>query len=473
MNAQQPLDIISDTMALTSLHNTKNIILMAGEMVGRFDEAAFRSAVRATSAEFPELVSVLGETRNGFRFHLFREHLPGLEIPVFVADIGNPTGSGRGFDSLLLHLAPRLDRDWNLWQEPPIEIHVIRASKEQFILAFMIHHAVADAAMALRIITEIVVRYHSICKKEKPTCLSIPHVFSTSRKRRDRTPGKFRWKQFLSQLWRDLVYRKQEPQKPHGTGDKKDTREWHVKRVLSPEDTSVILRSFAQGETHFVDHLVAGANMSLDRWNGDRGIPPGLITTVVTVNMRERFGGADEQNYSSAIFFRSNRGERENHEALARSIAQARKRQLSRRVDLSVRKSISRAARFFSLFPFGIRRRIAHRFMQHQRYSLAVGFLGVVWPEFKGEAMGDGSCLVKLGDADIIEVHGTGYKLAGNAAMNLYAYIYRRRLNLVLASPAAVMNGQECEDFMEVLVRTISNAARLSQRSVGDLESAA
>jgi hypothetical protein len=111
--------------------------------------------------------------------------------------------------------------------------------------------------------------------------------------------------------------------------------------------------------------------------------------------------------------------------------------------------------------------------MQHQRYSFAVGFLGVVWPEFKDGAMGEDSCLVKLGDADIIDVHGTGYKLAGNAALNLYAYIYRRRLHLVLAVPAAVMTGQECEDFMELLVQTISDAARLSQRSEGHLASAA
>jgi len=267
------------------------------------------------------------------------------------------------------------------------------------------------------------------------------------------------------------VYRKQKPEQPRGTGNKKDQREWHVKRVLSVEETDRILKSFSQGEAHFVDNLVACANMALDTWNATRNIAPGLITTAVTVNMRERFGGANEKNYSSLIFFRSNPSERENCAALASLLAQARKRQMSKRVDLSVRKSMARAARFFSIFPFWIRRRIAHKFMQHQRYSFAVGFLGVVWPEFKGEAMGEDSCLVKLGDSHIIDVHGTGYKLAGNASVNVYAYIYRRQLHLVLASSAAVLSERECDGFMEVLVKGISDAAHLSQGSVRELRS--
>jgi len=473
MPEQQPLDIISDTMALTSFNNTKNIILMAGEIVGRFDEQAFKLAVRGTAVEFPALASVLNQTRNGSRFHLFREHHPELEIPVFTNDIGHLPNARPDFHSLVLHLTPRLDRNWDLWKEPPIEIHVLRSSREHFILAFMIHHAVADAAMALRIITEILVRCHNLVTGEQPTCLSMPHVFSTSRKRSQANPGKFRWKDFLSQLRRDLAYRKQRPVQPLGTGNKGDLREWHVKRVLSLHDSSAVLDHFSNGEAHFVDNLVACANMALDKWNQVRNVPPGLITTAVTVNMRERFGGEEEKNYSSVIFFRSTAEERGDHATFARLLAEARRKQMSTRVDLSVRKSISRAARFFSLFPLWIRRRIAHSFMQHQRYSFAVGFLGVVWPELKEQAFGEDSCLVRLGDSDIVDVHGTGYKLAGNASLNLYAYIYRRRLHLVLASPAAVLTEQECENFMEVLVSGIAHAVHSPQRHAGRIPSAA
>ncbi|MBI4966286.1 MAG: hypothetical protein HY913_23610 [Desulfomonile tiedjei] len=473
MPEQQPIDIISDTMALTSLNNTKNIILMAAEMVGGFDEAAFKAAVKEACERFPELTSVLSQTRNGRRFYLSREYRPALEIPVFMSEIPDWNGFQAGLNLLMFHLAPRLDRNWDLWKEPPIEIHVLRAANEHFVMAFLIHHVVADAAMALRIITEILVRYHKIVKGETPTCLSIPHVFSTSRKRREPVTRKFGWKDFWSQLRRDLANRKQKPQQPHGTGNKKDPSEWHVKRVLSLEGTDRVMGSFAQNDARFVDHLIACANMSLDKWNADRNISPGLITTAVTVNMRERFGGTSEKNYSSVIFFRSNPGDRESHTTFVRQLAQARHRQLSRRVDLTVRKSISRAARFLAVFPLWIRRRIAHKFMQHQRYSFSIGFLGVVWPEFKEGTLGEDSCLVKLGDANIIDVHGTGYKIAGNASVNVYAYIYRRRLHLVLTSSAALLTRQECEDFMEVLVRSIFDAAHLSRDSVGESQSVA
>jgi hypothetical protein len=97
----------------------------------------------------------------------------------------------------------------------------------------------------------------------------------------------------------------------------------------------------------------------------------------------------------------------------------------------------------------------------------------VVWPELKEQAFGEDSCLVRLGDSDIVDVHGTGYKLAGNASLNLYAYIYRRRLHLVLASPAAVLTEQECENFMEVLVSGIAHAVHSPQRHAGRIPSAA
>jgi NRPS condensation-like uncharacterized protein len=466
MPEPRPLDIMSGIMALTSFHNAKNVIVMAAEMAGHFDEQAFRSALQETSAKFPELVSVLNEAPKGFRFYLSREHHPSVEIPLFIEEISPFFKPGSGFRSIMIHLTPRLDRTWNLWKEAPIETHVMRSSKNEFVLAFVIHHAVADATMALRIMTEITGRYDQIVTGQKPNCLSMPHVFSTFRKRNRANAGKFRWKDFLSQLWRDLAYHRQKPERPRGTGIKGDQREWHVNRVLSPEGTKVILDSFSKVEAHVIDNLVACTNMSLDKWNQIRHVPPGLVTSVVTINMRQRFEGEDKQNYSSMIFFRSNPTERENHAAFARLLARARRRQMRQRADLSALRTLSAVEHFFSVLPFAIRRRLACKFMEHQHYSCAVGFLGEIWPQFKGQAQGEESCLVRLGNADIIEVHGTGYKLAGNAAVNLYAYVYRRRFHLVLACSAAVLSERECEEFIELLVRTILEAAHLPQKSV-------
>jgi hypothetical protein len=100
-------------------------------------------------------------------------------------------------------------------------------------------------------------------------------------------------------------------------------------------------------------------------------------------------------------------------------------------------------------------------FMELQHYSVAVGYLGVVWPDFAEGKKGLDSCLEKLGDADVVTVYGTGYKLAGNAYLNLYAFIYRRQLHLVLSSTATLLTREECEGFADILQTSVLRAAGL------------
>jgi hypothetical protein len=177
--------------------------------------------------------------------------------------------------------------------------------------------------------------------------------------------------------------------------------------------------------------------------------------------MRERFGGAEEQNYSSAIFFHSGPEQRNDYHEFVSSVALARNKQLGRQLDLSLRKSIARGAKFFSLFPLGIRRKAARLFMDFQRYSVAVGYFGVAWPDFKDEKMGADSSLVRMGDSDISNIHATGYKLAGTAYINLYAFIYRRQLHLVISSTADLLTQEECCGFADLCVKTVFHAAGL------------
>lgn len=456
----QPLDIISDLMALTSHSNTRNIILIAVESKGTFDENILRMAVDKAATVFPNYKSVLREIHVGWRFHLSREHRPDIEIPIFISKLPSSSNFPTSFDAIVSYLTPRFDSQWDFWETPPLEVHVLGIGDDHRVLAFVAHHVGGDVAMALKVVSEVLGQYHAIASGEAPSWTSSPYVLSTSRKRASR-PNKSGWKGFWTQLRRDLAYRKRQPQKPVGKGYKNDLREWHIKRVLSVEDTDRILRSFSSGEAHVVDHLVACTNTSLDRWNADRQAPPGFISSVVTVNMRERFGGAEEQNYSSAIFFNSGPEQRKDYGQFVLSLARARHKQFSRQLDLSLRKSIARGAKFFSLFPLGIRRRAALLFMNFQQYSVAVGYMGVVWPECTDEKMGPDSCLVKLGDAEVTDIHGTGYKLAGNAHINLYAYIYRRQMHLVVSSAARLLTKEECDRFADVFLNSVFTAAGL------------
>ena len=448
------LDVMSEMMVVSSFRNAKNVIIGAVEAMGPIDEKAFRLAVKEVSQAFPTLTGALREQREGARLFLFRGGHSGPEVPVTISDVIRPDGPEGSFNAIMDHLRPRLDRQWDLWNEPPLEIHVLRFQPEYFLLVFVFHHSGADGAMALKILSEMMGRYDTLVNGGLSEWRSIPYVLSTSKKKASK-PGKASWKHLLRQILRDLKYRKEKPAEPHGTGRADDLTEHHVLRLFPSEDLQEIKANVAEAGIHLVDHIIVCANRTLDEWNANRNIVPGTNTSVVTVNMRERFGGEDEKNYSSTIFFRSTPRQRKSLTELARSVAEGRQKQLRSNVDLIVRRSISMGAAFFTMFPFAIRRRAASYFFRSQKFSIAVGFLGVVWPEMIEGRPGEDSFLKHAGNFEIIDVHGIGYKLAGNALINLYAYIYRKRLHLVLSVPGSLLTRQEAESFIDLLAGTV------------------
>jgi len=447
-------------MALTGYRNTKNLIIIGVELVGTFHEHAFRSAVRQTSIKFPTMTSVLREVRSKWHFFLVREPSPATGVAIFVSDLPNSHRGQSRFDALMKHLTPRLERQWQLFREPPVEIHVLRADSNHSSLVFIVHHSVADAARAMTLITEVFGQYENILTGQQSPWSEMPHVFSTSEKKAA-VAEKFGWKDLCSQLRRNLSYRSDRPAKPVGNGATEDLREWHVREVLSAEETEGLLSGLSQHSFHFVDHLVACTSLALEEWNRDRNVPSGTISSVVTVNMRQRFGGADEKNYSSCLFFRAAPSDRMTYLKLVGFLAQSRTRQLRRGADLSLRLSFSLGAKLFSILPLRLRRRVAYSFMRQQRYSLAVGFLGAVWPQFKNGSKTAHPHFRKIADLDITDVYGTGYKVAGNAHVNLYSYLYGGRLHLVLAMSARLLNKNECRDFLNLVVQHIGRAGQL------------
>lgn len=114
---QERLDIISDVMALTSYGNVKNIILVAAELVGTFDEQAFALAAKRASKKYPVLTSRLKEIRKKGRFFLVREHCPEMDVPIFMGKLSKSYSEEPIVDSLMLHMTSRLESDWDLFLE--------------------------------------------------------------------------------------------------------------------------------------------------------------------------------------------------------------------------------------------------------------------------------------------------------------------------------------------------------------------
>lgn len=445
------LDALSEMMALSSYGNTKNIIVTAVEMRGPFEEEAMSLAIQRAAKSFPRLASCVREVRERGRYHLVWDQRPDLELPVKIWEVPQTNGSANGLDRFLRHMAPHLDRDWDLFTEPAGEVHIVRLAKDHHIVAPVIHHVASDAGVASEFGREFLVNYHEILTGQRPESVCQPLTMSTTRKRMVRVK-KPKLRDHLVNAREAVTRVFERPTLPVGNGLPDDQRQHHIKRIFSAEETERINKAASQNGASLVDLLVAAANRAVDEWNQDRDISPGVLTTSISVNMKSRYRGLNDANSSGLLFFKSRPSDREDTPAFARSIALARIKQFRNQMDFKFVQNVSRMTSALRGFPFRIRRRIVNHLANKHQLSMAITVLGVIWPTVRNGKPTADSCLTHTGDLAIKEVHGLGYKLLSNTRLLLIVYAYRNRLNFILSASASVFRRQEAQAFMDLLM---------------------
>ena len=119
--APEQLNPLSEMLALSCYGNTKNIIVAVVETSGPFDEQAAKLAVQRTAEKFTRIRSCIKEIRKRGKHRLVWEHRPDLPLRIFATHLENANPDTPLLDCYLNHLAPYLDRHWDLFQEPAIE----------------------------------------------------------------------------------------------------------------------------------------------------------------------------------------------------------------------------------------------------------------------------------------------------------------------------------------------------------------
>jgi len=121
------LDALSEMMALSSYGNTKNILVTAVETKGPLDEEAMKLAIQQAAKGFPRLASCVKEVKERGRYRLVWDQRSDMELPVKISELQSANGSSNSLERFLRHMAPHLDRDWDLFTEPQRVIELSRA----------------------------------------------------------------------------------------------------------------------------------------------------------------------------------------------------------------------------------------------------------------------------------------------------------------------------------------------------------
>jgi NRPS condensation-like uncharacterized protein len=452
------LDALSEMMALSSYGNTKNLLVTGVEVKGPVDEDAVKRAVQLAAKGFPQLVSRIREIKKRGRYYLAWDYDPQMIVPLRIMDMSGPDRSGPVLEGFLERITPVLDRDWDLFNEGPAEFHVVRLSKDHHIFAPVIHHVASDAGTASEFGRGVLAHYHEILTGRQPDWACENHAMSGARKRRVQVK-KPNLKDLLVEYREALTHCFEKPALPVGSGSPTDRRQYHVKRVLSEEETEQIGKLRAEKGVSLVDILLAGTNLAVDEWNEARSVPPGILTTSMSVNMKGRFQGFERANNSALMFFKSKPEERQDLAAFARAIALTRIKFFRKHMDYKFFQNVSRMTSMLRLLPFRLRRKVVNSLMNHHQFSAAVTFLGVMWPETRNGKPTADSCLTYTGDVSVDEVHGVGYKLLSNTPILLIVYAFRNKLNLVLHVSGTLFTREESAAFMDVVMKNITDFA--------------
>jgi hypothetical protein len=450
------LDPNSEMLALADGDNTKNLLVTAFQIGGPVDEDVARLAVAKVVERYPRLNCSLRDMKTRGRYRLYWHPQPHLEFPVTVSSLEHHEDSAPLLDTVLNHLAPILDRARDLREELPGELHLVGVSDELSVAAIIVHHAAFDAAAASEFGRCCVLQYKQMIERsEEDPVHRQDYALSTSKKRAV-TVRMSRWESMLQSARLALMSVMSKPTLPAGSGMPQEKAQYHIKRVLSVEDTARIAVASLKKRGAFIDLLTACSALTIEKWNQGRNVETDSVTTALTMNIRGRYQDSDQPNNVSALFFESRPDDRKQRQSLVHSISMARIKQLRKHMDLNHNNNVARMVGCTSFLPFNARRKIVYSIVRHHQFSMAITLLGVVWPVIEDSKPTLESYPTNIGNIQISEIHGLGYKLIGSTPLMLTVYTYHNRLNLVMATSGWLFNRPEADAFMDLFMEMLT-----------------
>ncbi len=444
------LNPLAEALVLTTNSKNRNIILGALDLRGPLDVEALRATVNSIGDFFPQLKASLTEIKSKGRHYLAWDLRQSLEIPLAISSLGESNSTSNGFDALLKRVEQSLTRERNPFEEPASEFHLLRFGEDRHVLALILGHRAADAVTLAEIVKVFMSNYHELVTGETSIFSGYPSVTSTAYKRKS-----LKKRTFLRDYWETLA-QAMIPYKrcavPRGQGCPGQPGEHYVKRLLSEDKTNSIAMDCARMRVPFVDYLMAGMALAIDRWNDARNKESSTLSAALTVNMQGRFSGADGPNNDSVLYFQFSRNQRSGLKKLARHVCRSRIRLFRDQMDIKYFKGMTKLNNFLRLFPFKLRQKAYLEILERHQTSFALGFMGVLWPESDSRRISADSYLTSAGSLNIVEAHAMAYRIVSRTPLYLAVYFFRKKLNLMLSAAAWKFTNEEAEAFLDLVI---------------------
>jgi hypothetical protein len=230
VDASLILNPLSELFAVGTHGNYKNLILIASHLKGPLDVDILQTALRRTADQFPEMTSGIRQIWRWGRFLTTWERRPNVCPNFKVSELQLFDPSDDGFDWIVRHLKPRLDRGLNLREDVASEFHLVRLASDHHVIVAIMHHAAADGGRGSDIHKAILEHYYEIRTGRAPERDNNTHSLTTYRRRPSRQRS-LSWKERLFLGWKPPWPRKKDFGLPIGSGTRRD-KDYHCSRRI-------------------------------------------------------------------------------------------------------------------------------------------------------------------------------------------------------------------------------------------------
>jgi len=448
------LDGASELMVLSNSSDVKGLLVFGLDLKGRLDVEALRTSLHAAIQYFPQFLSTLTETRDLGRYRLMWVVQPEVHVELCYSELEISDSSVSIQNQLLRHLAGSLEKEWDLLHGPAAEFHLIRHAGEHHSFFILVHHAAADGWTILRFLKALMASYHEIVTGQSPHWAT-EAAYTSALKKQVVSLERRKWRDWavIGRNIVDSAFRR--PSLPERQGYSQSLGAHYAKWVFTVEETKEILKNLSGGRVSFVDLIVGGVAVAVDRWKAAMNQASGTLKICVTVQMRGRYGDLNVPMNSSPIFLNFRPSERSDRASLVRLAAEKRLEQSKNLADVThfhVADTFTDVLRRLALSP---RKRIIRSVCRMPIAPMLVASWGILWPEIRDGRPTKNSYLTQAGGLELTEVHALAYKPWFWCPLRVGVHTFRNRINLQLVAADRHFSPEQAESFLSLTAKTL------------------
>jgi len=447
------LDPVSELYVIGSYGDHRNVMVAMALLSGPLDLEAMKLAVDAALEAFPKVKSCVKRVWHAGGFQLAWEERAHVRPRLQFSRIDDQSTSESSFDCVLSHLRPQLDKHANLFQAAASQFYLVELPGGDHVLAVVIHHAAASGPTFAQVGGYVLNTYHKIVSGDPSEWTGLG--LSTAKATRERNHRGIKGRRLFS-----LANFTRPSSHASGVIPTPSGHLWQdanlIKTVLPEEQTRRVVNGYPGHGIHLVDLLVACSYLTLVNWNGTYKAPGERFVISTTINMRNRFAGGNTPNFWSALRFVFDPSDGADPRALVRYVQTERRRQLTNSMDFRMFEDVCAKIKAARVVPFAVKQYLLRFYHLRSRgIPLLINYLGIIWPETRNGTPTGNSCLVRVGDAEVKEIDAFAYKTFSPIQAQLWVYVFRGRLNVVMASSDGCLTEAESRSFMNYLIDSL------------------